>query len=406
MTADLNPNIAPEKAAQVVRDCGGEDLTACLTCQECAPLCFLNEYYPGTTPRTITTNLLEGRVQELSDSEFIWACTLCGRCTVDCPKGLQMDSIVRKLRGVSRERGKGPKRLEEGLQMIKDTGNSVGIDEEEFRDTLQWLGEEAASEIEGLEEDEFEVPIDKEGAEFLYVPNPREYTSAASMFSLYLKFFVTVDADWTFASNLRDISNWAYYMGDEETNLKLVSTIVETARRLGVKALVSTECGHGYKILRKDAERMVGEPLGFEVVSIVELANRYFREGRLRLRKGAIEESVTYHDPCNVGRKLSVYEAPRALLKHVATDYVEMFPDPRHTICCGGGGNVVQNTEMGVKRLEHARAIHEKILATGAKICTTSCQACLTQLNDLKAHYKMPVEMKTVMELVMASVEE
>jgi Fe-S oxidoreductase len=151
---------------------------------------------------------------------------------------------------------------------------------------------------------------------------------------------------------------------------------------------------------------MIGEPLGFEVTSVVELAGRSFKEGKLRLRKGAVEESVTYHDPCNVARKLSLYEAPRTLLKHVAAEYIEMFPDPRLAICCGGGGNVVQNTEMGVKRLEHARAIHEKILATQAQICATSCQACLTQLKDLQAHYNMPTQMKTVMELVMASVEE
>lgn len=80
--------------------------------------------------------------------------------------------------------------------------------------------------------------------------------------------------------------------------------------------------------------------------------------------------------------------------------------DPSLVVCCGGGGSVAQNTDMGGKRLQFGRKLHEKILSTGAKICTTSCQMCLAQLNDLQEHYKMPVQMKTVMELVMASMDE
>jgi heterodisulfide reductase subunit C len=66
------------------------------------------------------------------DSEFIWACTLCKRFVVDCPRHLKLDHMVRALRGVAHELGKVPTRLEEGLARIKEIGNSVGIDEEEF----------------------------------------------------------------------------------------------------------------------------------------------------------------------------------------------------------------------------------------------------------------------------------
>jgi Fe-S oxidoreductase len=393
-------------ASAIVSACGGDSLKHCLTCDECVSLCFIEHLYPGVTPREITRGVLEGRIQELVDSDFLWACTLCGKCTMDCPKGLHMDSIIRKLRGISLRQGKAPKRLQEGLDKIKEIGNSVGIDEEEFVDSLQWLGEEAAEEMEGVDEDEFSVPVDKEGVEFLYIPNPREYTSAPNMFSVYLGFFLAVKADWTFASNLRDISNWAYYMGDEETHLMLVRNIVDTARRLGVKAIVTTECGHGFKIIRKDAEGLIGEPLGFEVISIVELAYRYFKEGRLRLRQGAVEESVTYDDPCNVGRKLGIYDEPRELLKYIAKEYLEMTPARRDGICCGGGGGVAQNTDMGQKRLEFGRAKRDQILASGAKIVTTSCQMCLAQLNDIQIHYELPVKTRTVMELVMESLAD
>jgi Fe-S oxidoreductase len=403
---DKGQTITEEQTAVVLQRGGGEDLKACLTCEDCVSTCFLTDAYEGLTPRDIPLKIMSGKAQELVESEFLWACTLCGRCMVDCPKNVHIDVIARALRGIARGQGRGPKRLEEGLQQIKEIGNSVGISTEEFVENIEWLGEDAAGEIEGLDEDEFTVPIDKEGAEYLYIPNPREFTSAPHLFSVYLKLFLAIGADWTFASNLCDISNWAYYLGDDETNLWLIRRTVDTARKLGVKAVVSTECGHGYKVLRKDAEKVIGEPLGFEVTSVVELAHKHFKNGSLKLKKGAIDETVTYHDPCNWGRKLDIYEPPRELLKHIAKEDVEMEPHGKLALCCAGGGSVAQNTDMGQKRLAFAKGKRDQIVATGATMVTSSCQMCLAQLSDIQAHYDLPVQVKSVMELVIESLEE
>ncbi|MGC8659911.1 MAG: heterodisulfide reductase-related iron-sulfur binding cluster, partial [Desulfomonilaceae bacterium] len=119
----------------------------------------------------------------------------------------------------------------------------------------------------------------------------------------------------------------------------------------------------------------------------------------------AIEKTVTYHDPCNVGRKVGIYEGPRELLKFIAANFVEMWPNRKYSICCGGGGSVSQNAEMGSKRLEHAAIKRDQILRTNAEILTTSCQNCLTQLGDLQARYNMPIEVKSVMELVVEAIE-
>jgi Fe-S oxidoreductase len=405
VTDNRNRKISEEHIASIVSRSGGSDLQECLTCDRCASTCFLTEAYPDTTPREVTRKVWAKQIEDLADSEFLWACTLCTRCMVDCPKNLHLDCIVRLLRGVSRQRGNGPTRLEEGLKKIRDTGNTLGMDTEEFVDTIQWLSGEAAGDIEGLDED-FQVPMDKQGAEFLYIPNPREFTSAPYLFSVYLKFFLAIGADWTYASNLSDISNWAYLMGDDETNLVLVRKAVDTARQLGVKTLVSTECGHGLKILRKDASEMIGEPLGFNVISVVELANDYFKAGRLKLKKGAVDRRVTYHDPCDVSRKLGVYEPPRELLRHVCREFVEMEPHSLNALCCGGGGSVGQNTDMGKKRLQNAKGKRDQIVATGADVVTTSCQNCLAQLADIRDFYQLPVEVKTVMELVAQALDE
>ncbi len=404
MTDHIQP-LSEEQIASIIDGSGGKDLEECLTCDRCVQTCFLTDEYPGLTPREITRKVWAGKVEELADAEYLWACTLCAKCMIECPKSLHLDRTVRLLRGVSRQRGKGPRRLEEGLGKIKEVGNSVGVDSEEFVDTIQWLSEEAAEEIEGLDED-FHAPMDKEGAEFLFIPNPREFTSAPHLFSVYLKFFLAIGADWTYASNLCDISNWAYYMGDDETSEMLVRKAVDTARSLGVKTLVASECGHGFKILRKDAPGIVGEPLGFEVVSIVELALDRLLDGRLKLRQGAVDKTVTYHDPCNTGRKTGLYEPPRDLLRHVSSEFVEMEPHSLNALCCGGGGSVAQNADMGEKRLRFGKSKRDQIVKTGANIVTTTCQTCLAQLMDLRDFYELPVEVKSVMELVVEALEE
>ncbi|MFA6222970.1 MAG: (Fe-S)-binding protein [Desulfomonilaceae bacterium] len=377
----------------------------CLTCGECISRCFLSQSYPEINPRKIIRKTVLGREQEIVDSEFIWACTLCARCTTDCPKDIHMDTIIRRLRGLAWSQGKAPARLCEGIEKIREIGNNTGIDGEEFRETAEWIAEECEEELQEISEKASEVPFDLEGAEILYMPNPREYTSNPTLFQAYLKFFAHVEADWTLSSKVFDITNWPYYLGDQEDAVALIRAMVDETRRLGAKILLSTECGHGFKILRKDAENWLGEKIDFEVLSIVELAHRYFKQGKLKLKQGAIDTAVTYHDPCNVGRKVGVYDEPRELLRYICSNFVEMWPNRKYSICCGGGGSVSQNSDMGKKRLEHAVLKRDQILRTGAQILTTSCQNCLTQLGDLQARYEMPVQIKSVIELVVEAME-
>jgi Fe-S oxidoreductase len=396
---------ATDLSSQITLAPGGENLRVCLTCGECVSRCFLTDGYPDMNPRKLIRKILTGRETEAADSEFIWACTLCGRCTTECPKGLKMDVIVRELRALARDRGNAPARIVEGVEKALEVGNNTGISSEEFVDTAEWMAEEAEEDIEDMEEGGLAVPFDRQGAEMLYVPNPREYTSNPQMFQMYLKFFYYTGVDWTLSSKFFDITNWAYYLGDQKAATALVRNLVEETRRLGAKILLSTECGHGFKILRDDAEHWLGEPLGFEVISVVELAHKLYKEGRLSIKPGSIQAKVTYHDPCNVGRKLGVYEPPRELIRAVATDFVELWPNRKYSICCGGGGSVGQNTDMGKKRLEHARMKHDQIMRTGAQIITTSCQNCLSQLGDLQARYNMPLEVKSVIELLVEAME-
>jgi len=279
---------------------GGSFLGDCLTCGQCISRCFVTSGYPEMNPRKIVHGMATGRARELADLEFIWACTLCGRCTTDCPKGVEMDKVVRYLRSIALGQGKAPERLIEGVRKAIESGNNTGLESGAFIDMAEWMAEELSEEMEDIPEGELSVPIDKEGADILYIPNPREHTSNPNMFQTYIKFFLNTNTDWTMSSRVFDITNWAYYLGAHQDAVTLVRNMVVEARRLRVKTLLSTECGHGFKILRKDAERWLGEPLGFEVLSVVELAHQYLEEGRLVMEPGSVGGSKTLGKECGV----------------------------------------------------------------------------------------------------------
>ena len=304
---------AIDLSSQIALAPGGENLRVCLTCGECVSRCFLTDGYPDMNPRKLIRKVLMGREIEAADSEFIWACTLCGRCTTDCPKGLKMDVIVRELRSLARNRGKAPARIVEGVEKALEVGNNTGIASEEFVDTAEWMAEEAEEEMEGMEEGGLAVPFDRHGAEFLYVPNPREYTSNPQMFQTYLKFFFYAGVDWTLSSKFFDITNWAYYLGDTEAATTLVKNLVEETRRLGAKSCCPPNAATG----SRSSETMLSIGWANHWASRLcpwwNSPTSFTRKGGYRSSPGPSKARVTYHDPCNVGRKLGIYEPPREL---------------------------------------------------------------------------------------------
>ena len=104
----------------------------------------------------------------------------------------------------------------------------------------------------------------------------------------------------------------------------------------------------------------------------------------MKLKPNVITERVTYHDPCNFVRSGWIVEQPRELLKAICSDYVEMTPNRRDNICCGGGGGTVSMDELRPYRtLVGGKAKAEQIRATGAKYCVAPCANCKKQLKEL-----------------------
>ena len=137
-----------------------------------------------------------------------------------------------------------------------------------------------------------------------------------------------------------------------------------------------------------------------------DLLNEYIKEGRIRLDKKRVTGVVTYHDPCNYGRKAQrlfghgFFKEPRWILDQCVENWVDLYPTEMNQFCCGGGGGALV-TGYNEERIFYGRTKMDQIAVTGAQTVVVPCHSCHGQLNSIKAEYGMAdLEVKYLWELV------
>jgi Fe-S oxidoreductase len=184
--------------------------------------------------------------------------------------------------------------------------------------------------------------------------------------------------------------------GSEDVFKRLARENIKTFVDNGVKKVIvsSPHCYHTFK--NEYPEFMVN----FEVLHINQYLFELINEGRLEL-KGEFPKTVTYHDPCYLGRHNNVYEEPRGILKQVpGLELVEMESYGQNSLCCGGGGGRIwmdtpKEERFSDIRLEQAKAVEAQVLAT-------SCPYCITNFEEsrLNLEYEDVIEIKDITEII------
>lgn len=329
-------------------------------------------------------------------------CSLCGRCTLGCPLGLSTRRAMYAARTMFASIGELPDGLSGPVQTALEIGNYIDMSTEDFVENIEWIAEEVGDEIEI---EDFSIPIDKEGAEWLYIPHPLEARDYPMLLMAVVKILRAAGEDYTFSSYAYDTANYAFYQGSRENTLRIARRVIEGQRKIGAKGIVQSPCGHGYRVMRWEAEGLLGQSLGVPVLTMSQMLDRYIREGRIQVDRNAVEGPFTYHDPCNIGRLGGVIEEPRRVLAALTSAFVEMEPHGVWNLCCGGGGGLAATADYGQKRIQVGKAKADQIRQTGAKIVVTNCYNCMTQIRELKKAYELDVEVKSIVELVADSLK-
>jgi Fe-S oxidoreductase len=399
-------------------------LVGCVHCGRCAESChyFLaRPHDPTLTPawkadqirrifkrrRDWTGRLAPGWVKarlpsddrdliRLKDVVF-GTCSGCRRCTFNCPMGVDSALLLRFTRGLLTELGI----LPEGLFNVDrdqwETGNQMAVTETDYRETIEWMAEEARAE---LGDDSLEIPLDREGCDFLYVINPREIKFDPRPIAQAAKIFHLAGETWTLTSQGWDQTNFGLFSGDNGLGGFMAGNVYRALERLRAGRLVISECGHGYRSTRWEGFDWAGRDQSRPLESVVETLGRYIREGRIRVDKSRNPEPVTFHDSCNVARSGGIVEEPREVLRQVCADFREMVPNRTDNYCCTGGGGALSMAEYRPFRLEVARLKADQLRATGAKLVCTMCHNCVDGLADVIKHYGLEMRVVQVLELV------
>ncbi len=356
-----------------------------------------------------------GAARDISPEEVeIWQrdfyeCSGCRRCAKFCPFGIDNSIITRKGRAVVHALGKSPFMMSETQRISDETGNDEGQTYKAFVEACRFLCEEVKDDW-GLD---VEIPIDKEGADILFIPASADLISFPETHMGVAVFFKALEVydgtTWTMSSKAFDGANFGLFTGDDPHMNRKNQVAHDACIELGVNKLVIGECGHAYRIAKRMGPTASKNNNPFETTNIFELADEYLQKGAFKFDKSKVDEIVTYHDPCNFARSTGIFEEPRNLINAMTDNFIEMTPNRTENWCCGGGGGlaVMDGAEKVAKlegtfldyRMKVGKVKVDQIATTKANYCAAPCANCKRQVMQLMEHYETGVKVGGVFDL-------
>jgi Fe-S oxidoreductase len=310
-------------------------------------------------------------------------CTGCGRCDMMCPMGINLSTLINVMREGLARAGLVPAELQSLQSEQRDKVTVFGVGADSLRELVARLGQQG-----------IDVPLDKSQCEIVVLTTAIEVLLFSDALAATAKILNQLGADWTLLSQGFEATNLGLISGDETTQRKATARIVEHAQSCGAKTVILPETGHAYQALRWEGANEMNTALPFEVLAISEFIAREFDAGRLKLEVSTNGKSVTYHDPCRLGRHGGVIGQPRQLLKALGLDVRETDSNGRENYCCGGGcGEFVikRSAPLRQKAFEIKKREFDE---AGADAVVTSCACCRVNLmiGAEKAGWQTPID--------------
>jgi Fe-S oxidoreductase len=308
------------------------------------------------------------------------SCTVCGRCSLMCPMGIDIAGLISEARHGMAQAGLAPRELREAADRSAAP--------EAFKERIGRLAAEHR----------IDMPVDKAAADILCTVSSTEIEQYPKSIVATAKIMQRLGANWTFRSDGYQANNFGLLAGDEQRQKEASMKLIDAAIACGASTLILPECGHAYGALRWMGANVYGKPLPFKVLHISEFLAENVRSGSLKLKR--LGKSVTFHDPCQSARRGGLTEAPREVLAALGTELKETFPTKGTNWCCGGGGGVVDIRRADALRHKVFHLKMNQIDESGAELPVTSCTDCRKTFDDGQARYKWDKRMNSLVELV------
>lgn len=350
--------------------------------------------YSGSGRMVLGLSMMEGRVElDESVAEMIYRCQLCGACDSACKTyrdDIDISEVLLELRAFCVESGE---LLVEHMALIdalKREGNMLGEPKDKRGDWAEGL------DVKDVNTEECEV-IFHAGCRYSYDADARDNARG------HVQLLRSAGVDVGIAAGEESCCGGrAYELGYRGEAANYADDVLARVRSSGAGTLV-TACADCYSHFRYLYPRM-GKELPVEVLHVSQLYERLIGSGRLRFTE-KLPMTVTYHDPCHLGRKgepfagqwegdkldrpmsmkrsgrKGVYEAPRSVIRAVpGVELVEMERIREYAWCCGAGGGVLEAFDDFASSTAAERIA--EAMATGAQALVTACPWCLRVFRD------------------------
>lgn len=315
------------------------------------------------------------------------SCTMCGRCTLICPMGIDIAELVKEARHGMFEAGLVPERLALMDRAARQWG-STATPGEDLPDILQ----------ETAREHGVAIPCDLPAAQMLVTAAPAELGEHTAALAAAAKVLNRVGITWTMHSAGFDASNIGFNNGDLVLQERLTRALIDTAVRIGATTVLLPECGHAYGAARWEAARWYGRELPVRIVHMTEFLDEMLAAGRIRVKR--IGGTATFHDPCQIVRRGGLEAAARRVVAALGFELIELQDHGVAGICCCGGGGVVSNPRAAALRHKVFDIKRAQVEATGAQRFVTSCGQCRVTLEMGAKHARWPQPVESLLELV------
>ena len=331
-------------------------------------------------------------VGDLLRPETLWSCTQCMACVEICPVEIEHVAIINQFRRRLVDQGRIEPALQSTLEKIHKTGNSFG---EPARTRGRWT-----RDLDFTVKD-----IRAEPAELLWFVgdyasfDPRNQRASSALAKVLrevgVDYGVLFDAEKTGGCDVRRV-------GEEGLFASLAEANVATISACRFERIFSSD-PHSFHTLKNEYPQFGGN---WNVMHHSELLLELFESGRLAPRR-KLSYRVTYHDPCTLGRYNGVYEAPRAVLRSLGVELVEMPRNRDNSFCCGAGGGRIWMKEAarpGSRRPSEQR-IDEAVELGRMDYFVVACPKDVTMYEDAirTSGHEDGLELRELSELVLES---
>lgn len=312
-------------------------------------------------------------IGDVITEEEIWACTTCRNCEDQCPvMNEHVDKIIDLRRYLVLTEGKLDADAQRAMTNIERQGNPWGLNRKE-RETWREVREDV--EIPTVKE------MNKKGEEFEYlfwVGSMGSYDNRSQKIALsFAKLMNEAGVKFAILGNKeKNSGDTPRRLGNEFLFQELATKNIEEFQKAEVKKIVTID-PHAYNIFKNEYPDF---GLEAEVYHHTEILYELVRDGKL-VPKHAVNEKITFHDSCYLGRYNDVYDPPREILKSIpGVQLVEMERNRETGMCCGAGGGLMWMEEETGHRINVSRT--EQAIAVNPSIISSGCPYCLTMLSD------------------------